>query len=75
MLLLIVTSAERLLSLTAVQLPIVNHLILYMLSSTKSELKRSLATLYPAIRAKLVSHFVLHITIMNRSLFYCRIAQ
>lgn len=57
-LLFIVTTAERLLSVTAVQLPIVNHLILYMLANTKGEFKRSLATLFPAIKAKLVRYFV-----------------
>ena len=55
MLLFIVTTTEKLLSLTAAQLPIVNHLILYMLAKTKNEFKRSLATLFPAIKAKLVS--------------------
>ena len=57
-LLFTVTTAERLLSLTAVQLPVVNHLILYTLAKTKSEFKRNLATLYPAIKAKLVSFLV-----------------
>ena len=54
-LLFTVTTTARLLSLSAVQLPVVNHLILYMLSNTKNEFKRTLATLYPAVKAKLVS--------------------
>ena len=70
MLLFIVTTAERLLSVTALQLPVVNHLILYMLANTKSEFKRTLATLYPAIKAKLVSHHLLlyHISFYS----FCR---
>ncbi|XP_065910121.1 putative ATP-dependent RNA helicase TDRD12 isoform X2 [Dysidea avara] len=48
-----VSTSQLLLSSSATQLPFVNHLILYMLPSAKSELKRCLATLYPAITAKL----------------------
>lgn len=69
-LLFIVTTAERLLSLTAAHLPIVNHLILYMLSNTKSEFKRSLATLYPAIKAKLVSFVLLYCDALYSSRAY-----